>query len=224
MACAQVRSSVKDPPDKLHGLAISDHSPVAIEISKGKTRAKEEQPISHAVAESNIYKHFLEELEHQFLHPQAGVVERWSVHKTIIREAARRARNWLLNEQETCKYTQGQIHTSIARAIWGKDVARAGRLQEQNILDLTVLDTLPSKTRQGLRLLLGKHASTQSWMTFERSMHRLKAAGTKKALVEGAHFSGSLSSGRLQVRNSLLQGSSRSRQMEVDPWPALNTV
>jgi endonuclease/exonuclease/phosphatase family metal-dependent hydrolase len=112
-------------PMLMHRSGLSDHVPMTLICSDRKALPKAAQPISKEVFKHPKFLETVTELVNKAGLNDMVAVKRWETHKKLIREAARRVRNYMLVVDEESAFSKAQVFSSIARAVWNNDVKLA---------------------------------------------------------------------------------------------------
>jgi hypothetical protein len=124
----QCSASLLEHPRELHEKGISDHGPVSTSISLKRRLPRELQPIPRFIAESDHFKKRHDELVTQTALRKLPPVQRWELHKVILRQAGEHAREKLVYAAEHTEFEVNQSLTTIARTVWHNDVRLARKL------------------------------------------------------------------------------------------------
>ena len=116
-----VQSSTCSDPLTLHQRKISDHIPVVASFAAKRKTAHMERPIPPYVFDSPLYTKAVNALVQASNLDQLSVPLRLPKFKSIIREAARIARNDLLVNAQSHTEAEATIFGTIARCVWTND-------------------------------------------------------------------------------------------------------
>ena len=101
------------------------------------------QPIRKEVFESPWFTEFHDLLYKRHIHDLLAPFARLSLHKQVIKEAARMTRNKMITAQDTSNYSRNQILTTIARAVSRNDTNLAMHLltNSPTVVDMVRIDS-----------------------------------------------------------------------------------
>ncbi len=121
-----------DDPAEMWSKGISDHSPVRI-CFKSKSRVDpKRRPIHPEVCKHPHFKALVSHGLQQLPLDTFGVWRRHAAHKTHIRVAAAKVRNFLLQSEPESLFARHQTFASMARSVWTQDVSLANTLMLQS--------------------------------------------------------------------------------------------
>ena len=104
-------------PRELHEKGISDHALVSTSTSLKRRLPKELQPIPKVIVESEHFKKRHDELVAQSALRELPPVQRWELHKVILRQSGEYAREMLLHAGDNTELEVNQTLTTIARTL-----------------------------------------------------------------------------------------------------------
>ena len=117
-----IRTFVSDPPQLLRKKLISDHAAISSHVScrcvvPSKLRPLPPEVNRHPLFAANVNAKF-----HYFGVDPLQAVERWQVHKDIIKDSARETRSYILATDSDCAISRDLCLGSLARAFWRNDM------------------------------------------------------------------------------------------------------
>jgi hypothetical protein len=115
-------------PRQAHDRQLSDHSPVIMSIAQRKPLQPEMRPIARSIFKHEMYKPIHDRLCDELELDTIPTFERWEVHKEVIREAARLAKEAMFLEAGGSTEAVNMRLTSIARAVTRNDAKLANIL------------------------------------------------------------------------------------------------
>ena len=107
---------------------ISDHSPVRVSLTSSAPMPKQNRPIPKYVFEHSSFTEIHDQLAEAAKLDERHVVDRWQLHKIIIKEAARIVRNSVLQSEPDSVMAKSQTFATAARCVWQNDISLAMNL------------------------------------------------------------------------------------------------